>query len=250
MTGMNGFRTTALALAMAAAMVAPAAAAPVLRAGDSYYLSAISFPNGSGGAIVTTSAISGFAGGGWTRLTINPGTAFDPASSFEIDAFCIDPPVSVRPGPYTLGPLDNNGVGWERPSYAALSSDQKGALGYLFDLSYRLLPEPAASTPARAQTSAALQMAVWTVLYPSASWAGSAPLLAEFNAIMASIPAAPSEARYPALMLSWRDATGGNVGQPWGLSARLGPVDTPTPPTAVLLLLGVGGLAAWRRARA
>ncbi len=238
-----------LALGATLLLAAPAAAAPVLRAGDSYYLSAIAFPNGSGGAVVTTSAISGFAGGGWTRLTLNPGTAFDPASSFTIDAFCIDPPISVLPGVYTLAPLDNTGRGWERPSYQPLSDYQKGALGYLFNLAYRSLPEPAASTPDRARTSTALQMAVWTVLYPSATWSGDALLLAEFGAIMASIPSAPSTARYPALQLTWRDASGFNQGQPWGLTPLLGATPAPAPAAATLLLFGLGALAARRRAR-
>ncbi|MFN3288682.1 MAG: hypothetical protein ACK40H_09555, partial [Sphingomonadaceae bacterium] len=96
-------------------------------------------------------------------------------------------------------------------------------------------------------TSGALQMAVWTVLNPSATWSGDPALIAEFNAFMASIPVDASEARFPSFALAWRDANGFNIGQPWILAVD--PAGVPAAPALALFALGLAALPALRRAR-
>lgn len=224
-----------------------ALAAPVFALGETYYLSAIGFPNGSSGAVVTAAAVSGFAGGGLTRLTLNPGPVFDAATRFTIDALCIDPRTPVVAGPYTVIAPDNNGRGWELASYVPMSDWQKGAIGFLQREALRLLPDPAVLTPARERTSGALQMAVWTVLNPSASWSGDPALIAEFNMIMASIPVEASETRFPSFALALRSSEGLNIGQPWILAVD--PTAVPAAPAIALVALGLALLPALRRAR-
>ncbi len=235
--------------AIVAGMIAVTAAeASPLSLGDTVYLSNISFPNGSGGAWVTTSlGYLGPAGGGYTRLTLNFGSVFSPDDTFYLDAYCIDPPISVRYGAYIVAPLDNKGFGWEMPRYGTLTDLQKAQLGWLMHQSLEVMPDPANS--ARRNTSIAYQMAVWTVLYPSSSWSyfdSNFALRDEFDALMASIPTDITPEQYPVYQLVWRNEDGSNYGQPWLIPAPR-PEIVLEPASAALMGVGLFGLAALRR---
>lgn len=235
--------------AIVAGMIAVTAAeASPLSIGDTVYLSNTSFPNGSGGAWVTTSLGSlGFAGGGYTRLTLNLGNVLDETDTFFLNAYCIDPPIPVRQGVYTVAPLDTKGFGWETPRYAALTDLQKAQLGWLMHRSLEVMPDP--PDPTRATTSAAYQMAVWTVLYPSSQWSyfdSNFALRDEFDALLASIPTGITPEQYPVYQLIWRNEDGTNFGQPWLIPAPK-PEIVLEPASAALMGVGLFGLAALRR---
>ena len=255
MTGLSSLfsRASAAGVVLAAGLALasdPTRAAP-LSVGDTVYLSATAFPNGSAGTWVTSDrGYLGFAGGGYTRLTLNFGNVFNPNESFFLDAYCIDPPVSVRFGAYTVAPLDNNGRGWELARYQPLSDLQKAQLGWLAHTSLTAMPDPA--DPARGNTSMAYQMAVWKTLYPSATYSyfdSNFDLRDQYDALIGALPTSIQPEDFPALQLIWRDEEGLNFGQPWLIAvARVEPV--PEPATAALIGFGLLGLAAVRRRRA
>jgi len=228
----------------------PARGAP-LSVGDTVYLSATAFPNGSAGAWVSSNrGYLGFAGGGYSRLTLNFGNAFNEEETFFVYAYCIDPPVSVHFGAYTVAPLDNNGSGWELAQYQPLSDLQKAQLGWLAHTSLAAMPDPA--DPARANTSMAYQMAVWKTLYPSATYSyfdSNFDLRDQYDALISALPTSIQPEDFPALQLIWRDEDGRNFGQPWLIAvARAEPV--PEPATAALMGFGLLGLFALRRRQA
>lgn len=238
----------ATAIVVGAITVSAAEASP-FSLGDTVYLSNQNFVFGSPGAFVTATSVAGFAAGGLTQLTLNPGSVFDAATTVLVYGFCTDPTTSVRYGPFTVAQLDNRGRGWNFPqSYAALTTLQKAQLGWLMHTAIERIPT---ETDPDTQTalSGAFQFAVWTVLNPEASWSsfGTPALATAFTSLMAELPTSGiTPDQYPVYQLIWRNEDGTNFGQPWMIPAPK-PEVVPEPTSAALFGLGLFGLAALRR---